>query len=309
MSYHVIENRSFIVDHKIAAAHLAMTPVVVDCKVKPKKLADLREHILAGTFHSCEWGIITCKEDGSTERVNGKHTALLFSDPTLQYGDIKITCTYWECDTRREKALIFATYDRKINIRSLSDNNKAVAADVPSLDKAAGATIDKCVSGIASAKYGPVYHMHRTADQRAQELHQYNDYCAFVRENFESKEVDRSTREKFRQYSVFAAMWLHFHEDEKAARIFWGLVFRGDGKVVSKARKLNTHIITKPLSVLKGASSNERSETRVQTCLHLYDSWWKEYSKSYTTTKRRKILSKRKQLRDARITVVAKKNV
>jgi hypothetical protein len=319
MSHEIKKTTDFIVTPKIAAAHLALTPVGVDCKLKPKKMADLRKHILNKSFHSSEWGIIKCKEDGGTHRVNGKTTSTLFSDPRVwaeyleKYGEdikVKIVCTTWECDTLREMSKIFATYDRKITVRSPSDNNKAAASYVVSLATASKTTIDKCVSGIATAQLGHMYHLHRSAEERAQELFNHDEYCAFIREHYESKEVDSSIREKFRQYGIFGAMWLCFNEDKKAARIFWGLVFKGEGPAKSRARKLHTHIITKPLTVLRGNSSNERTESRLQECLRQFDKWSQEEGyKDYPLARRKKILAKRTQLREARITQVAKKDV
>ncbi len=317
MAYRTLSNKHFNVTLEIAAAHLALTPVGFDCKLKPKKLADLRERVLADHFHHCGWGVIKCKEDGRTYRVNGKTTSTLFSDPTLiqeyhrKYGkeiDIEIACTTWECDTLLDMSAAYAEYDRKTNTRSASDNNRAVAAYVPSLHKAASKLINTCVSAISFGKFSVKYDRLATPEERAQELPRNDDYCTFVRENYESKDVLPLTRKMFRKYGIFGAMWLTFKEDKDAAQIFWGRVFRGDGTIKTLERKLNTYLITTPLKAVKGDNGFERSETLLQKCLRVSDTCWKEYSKDYTPAKREKVLAKRKQLREARITMAAKKN-
>ncbi len=309
MSYKITKTQTFSVTPEKAAAHLALTPVGVDCKVRPKKMADLRSHIIAGTFHSCEWGIIYCLEDGLSYRVNGKNTSTLFSDPSLVYGDIRISCTFWECDTLLEMSRIYATYDRKLTTRLASDNYKAVAAYVPSLKKAVVSLIGPCVTGISCGKYGPSYDKKVSVEERAQELPLNDDYCAFVREIYDSKEVTSLVKEKFRKGSIFASMWLCFKEDREAAKVFWGRVFRGDGNMSTKERGLNTYILTTPLKAVKGDSGTERTENQMKKCLRVYDAWWKENSEDYTSHRRKEVLAKRKELREARLAMSAKKSV
>jgi len=315
MAIRQIRPRNFFVTPKKAAAHAALPAVDGDRKPDAKKMKEYRDHVANGTFHSCKWGIIRCREDEVTYRVNGQNTSITLSDVDLahkyedNYGIINVTYTMWECDSLSEMSNIYSYYDGRGIARNATDYNRAVAVHMSSLDGAAAVNVNACASGVSFAMYGPLHHTKQSIEERAQELKAHDDYCGLIRELLESKELYGKIS-AFRKNGIFAAIWLTFREDEGAARVFWGRVFKGLGNTKTDERQLNKYFngtLLKDVNQGRGTGM-ERNEFLLNKCLIRYDAWWKAFRRSDTIAQRKKVSTRRKQLRNARLTLVAKKN-
>jgi len=204
---------------------------------------------------------------------------------------------------------IYSYYDGRGIARTATDHNRAAAVHMPSLDGAAAINVNACASGVSFAMYGPLHHTKQSIEERAQELKAHDDYCGLIRELLESKELYGKIS-AFRKNGIFAAIWLTFREDEGAARVFWGRVFKGLGNTKTDERQLNKYFngtLLKDVNQGRGTGM-ERNEFLLNKCLIRYDAWWKAFRRSDTIAQRKKVSTRRKQLRNARLTLVAKKN-
>lgn len=274
MTIKLIKTEYFNVDHESATEHFEMLPAPNDRPLKDGRVADLREHIKRGLFHGCEWAIAKCNFDGTTRRVNGKHTSHIFSDKKFKYGQQTVAYTVWECDTLVELAIINSTYDRRVNNRSTSETNKVFAAAVPALDGAMNKTINDCVTAIACVKYGKAYNNKTKPEERAKGLIGENDFCAFVRSLLEAKSINHIVM--YRRFCIMAAMYKTFAIDREAAREFWTAVMKASGTNCKKPdRRLQEYIIKTPNRSIKADNDRNRAEIIQNRCLHYWGQWRK----------------------------------
>ena len=288
MTCKIVKTEYFTIDiddRTHAIDHVGMLTVEVDKKLSEKRLAKLRKIIGKGMFHTTEWGVVYCLEDGRWYRVNGKHTSILLADPTFTWDpkkvEIVITYVSWQCDTKEEVAEIYASYDQAFSNRSYGDINKAYAANVVTLKGAAGRTINACVSGISSAKFGMNYHSQLDQEERAAGLSLEHVFCGFVRSLMEMQPVPMPTM--FKRYGIVTAIYQTYQEDPVGAGIFWEKVFKGSGSKTPD-RRLNTFIITTKTAAIAATNVRLKNEIITQKCLKEWDAWWGKYSKGKSKT-------------------------
>ncbi len=281
MTCRITDTEHFTIDasyREAAHTHSTMLAVPNDRDIKDPHILKLQKEVVKGMFHTCEWAIIYCKEDGLCYRTNGKHTSTMFADETFVWeGDIVITYVTWECDTKVELAKIYACYDRNWVKRTDSEINSGFTANVSTLHKANRKTIDDCVRGLACAKFGIGYLGHLDQEGRAEGLVSESVFCGFVRGLMEAKMVPAA--KTFKRYSIIAAMYQTFQEDPIGASIFWEKVFFGSGKIRTPDRRLNTFIISTKTTDIKEETILKQNEAIINTCLREWDAWWAQYSR------------------------------
>ena len=221
---------------------------VVERPVGERRLMVYERIMKAGEFRPCTWGKAYCKETGQWYRVNGQHTSVLYSRllPELVEPPY-VTLEIYQCETLDDVAKLWATYDNKLQSRSVSDINHSFASVVPELKDVRRRVIDLCVSGIWQHSVGGSRGgcISRTADapERAEVLLDETEFVLWVDKMIGSG-VTNGHRHLCRA-GVVAAMYATWKKAKGASTTFWESVRDETGATPDcPDRKLSRWLLT-----------------------------------------------------------------
>lgn len=203
---------------RLANTFATMNPCPNDRPLSERRVAIYRNIVERGEFRSCTWAWVSkCNETGEEFRVNGKHTATLFSQmETLP--EISITVERYTCDTIADVVRLYSTFDSGSATRTTCDINRSFAAINPDLAIIPSRVINLCASGIAYFTWRTAYGQ-IPAGERAEKLLDHVPFCMWVSELLTSgKSEDRKI---LARGPVVAAMHATYLRSQKDSRVFW----------------------------------------------------------------------------------------
>jgi hypothetical protein len=105
-----------------------------------------------GQLRSLAWAKCLCDEDDTTYRVNGRHTStMLATYPGELINQLFVMVESYRCDRLEDLPRLYATFDSKIQSRTVNDINRTFAASNPEISHIPGNTINVLVSGLSYA--------------------------------------------------------------------------------------------------------------------------------------------------------------
>lgn len=233
----------------------------------------------AGGFRPVSWAAATCKQTGGQYRVNGKHTATLFSG-LEPLPELYAVVEFYECDTLEEVADLYSTYDSKTMTRTVSDINRSFARCVSALSDVPDRTVNTVVSAVAYSVHLDGYRRDLQPAERAEGILENYDFALWVHEMFGQAGGQNGNRHLLR-VAVVAAMFGSYRKNKADAQKFWTEVRDETAPTPQEAsRKLAKFL-------LLNHSSNSRKDQgtlryRVSDreffvkCIHAWNAWRKD---------------------------------
>ncbi len=257
---------------ELAEQFVNMDPAPHDRPLSERRLMVYERLIGEGLFRPITWAKCYCTETGGVYRVNGKHTSILASRmenlPTLY-----ITIEEYVCDTLKDVATLYSTFDSKMQSRSALDIYCSFAGTVDELKGIAGRILSLGVAGMSLALGLGV----ESAAERAELLLEHSPFVVWVNDIMKGKE--QSTR-SLRRYPVTAAMFSTYQRDGEAATKFWTAVRDETGpNPTLPDRVLARYLLTSGVIVSHGdrgagkvVKKSGPREMYVK-CLHAWNAW------------------------------------
>ncbi len=260
----------------IAKQFAEMEPAPGDRPLSERRLQVYEKIVRDGGFRPCSWAAATCAQTGGQYRVNGKHTATLFSDLD-PLPELYAVVEYYECETLEEVAELYSTYDSKIVSRTVSDINRSFARCVPQLADVDQRTINLTVSAVAYAEHLDRYKALQPAE-RAEGLLENYDFCLWA---YELMGAGNNKYAYLKRLAVFAAMLGSYRKSKTMASKFWAEVRDETGptpqdpsRKISRFLMLNTTAKGGNRVLAAGRVRVSDREFYVK-CIHAWNAWRK----------------------------------
>ncbi len=269
--------------HKVTKAlarqFMEMDPAPHDRPLSERRLLVYERLFSQGSFRPCTWATATCKETGTTYRVNGKHTSTILSmmEPLPEY---YVTIEEYDCETLDDVARLYATFDSKMQSRTVGDINASFAATVPELREIAGRTINVSVSGLSLHFWGRKASASRQPAERAELILEHSDFIKWLDKLFTSnltKQERRSCQHLIRM-GVVAAMFGSWNKAKGPATEFWMAVRDETGREPTLPdRKLSRFLLSttanRGIGIHRKKTASEH-EFMIK-CIHAWNAWRK----------------------------------
>lgn len=222
MGYELIGTpRAHKVTKAMAEKWCGMEQVRNDRPLSIRRVEVYKKLAAEGLMRPVHWAKAHCLETQENYRVNGKHTSTAFSQMEDLPETLQAYVEEYQCDTLRDVAELYATFDSRITIRTTSDINKSFAAVDPDLCDLQVKVINIGISAISLWKWGLAYEKVPAAE-RAECL--FDPDCkAFFRWLSEMVN-DSKANKRLRRAPVVWAMYATFRKSRKAATEFWTAV-------------------------------------------------------------------------------------
>lgn len=251
-----------------------------DRPMSENRLRVYEKIVKEGGFRPCSWAAAFCKATGCTYRVNGKHTATLFSTMDLDtVQDLYAVVKYYECETLEDVARLYSTYDSKTITRTAADINRSFASCVPQLIGVSDRLINLSPSAICYVSYGDTVAARMQTADRAEKLLDHWDFVVWA-----DKLLGHSSKSnsQLKRMAVLAAMYATFVKAPRIAEEFWTAVRDETGATPTEpTRKLGRFLVIAGSG--RGDGSNKRLRVRDKEyytkCLHA----WNAYRAGETT--------------------------
>jgi hypothetical protein len=237
------------------------------------RLKRLCHEIFEGRFRHPVWALCYCKQTKKWYRLNGNHSSQLFlnlTDEEIEQNgrEIFIAMEWYECDTLDDVAILYSTFDSKLNGRVQGDTNKSFAKTNDLLKDTPMSIVNRCGSALSmteGVEYSTLNHTDRGAL-----LVKHSDFVVWAHELFSRgasyAHMDRAP--------VFKAMYLTFKQNPRVAREFWSLVREG-GPAATNYGKLYKFLLSKHLSNRPGKANSDRISTTdcYEKCIFEWNAW------------------------------------
>ena len=222
MSYELVGTpRAHKVTKAMADKWSGMEQVRNDRPLSEKRVDAYKKMAACGLMRPVHWAKAHCLETQENYRVNGKHTSTAFSQMDDLPDTLQAIIEEYQCDTLRDVAELYATFDARITIRTTGDINMSFAAVDPDLHDVPVKIINLAVSAISLWKWGENYAQH-SASERAECL--FEPECkSFVRWLCDIAS-DSKVNKRLRRSPVVWAMYATFKKSRKDATEFWTAV-------------------------------------------------------------------------------------
>jgi hypothetical protein len=255
-----------------------MEPAPADRILSERRLQVYERLVRSMQFRPCVWAKVVCEETDTTYRVNGKHTAVLFSRLFDEFPDQQVVVEFYKCQTLEDVGRLYGTFDSSIVSRSSSDINKAFAATIQELANVPRKILDRCATGISIGLSGCSFHAGTsgigTPPERAERLLEFPDFVLWV----ESMISDPTKFGHLCRVGVVAAMFSTYQKCKKDASIFWAAVREENGdKPNDPDRQLARWLLT--TSVRSSSEGNIPKSRRADAremyvrCIHCWNAW------------------------------------
>jgi hypothetical protein len=222
MSYELVGTpRCHKITKAMAEKWSSMEQVRNDRPLSAGRVDAYKKMAVAGLMRPVHWAKVHCLETQENYRVNGKHTSTAFAAMEDLPETLQAYVEEYQCDTLRDVAELYATFDARITLRTTSDINRSFAAVDPELCDLPVKIISIGITGISLWKWGQSYAAHPAAE-RAECL--FDPECkAFFR--WLSDVVNSAKAHKrMRRTAVVQAMYATFRKSRKDATEFWTIV-------------------------------------------------------------------------------------
>lgn len=280
MSWRLIDKpKTQAASKKLAKEFAEMDPAPQDRPLSERRLQVYEKIMRAGGFRPVSWASAYCISTSGTYRVNGKHTSVLLSgmeNPPELY----VTVERYECDELEDVARLYATYDSKMQSRTIGDINRSFAATIPELVDVASRNINLVVGAIAYFKQPTA--SGRDRDQpadRAEALFDNIGFALWIERLLGRRHGSGKTGHLCRM-PVVAAMYGGYLKSQRDASAFWAAVRDETGERPDLPdRKLARWLLTATSRI--GNRSDKPLRYRVSDreiyakCVHGWNAWRK----------------------------------
>lgn len=265
------------VTKKLAEEFCNMEACPQDRNLSEIRLRVYSKAINENRFRPVCWAKTRCMQTGGLHwvRVNGKHTSLLMSmlDPMPEF---YATVEEYVCDTLEDVAKLYATYDSKLQSRSVSDINRSFVACIPELAEIPMKTCNMVISALAFHKDGDFFTIKRQPAERAEAIFEEIDFCLWVHKTFGDK---KGKGGPLCRIPVCAAAYATYKREEKKATKFWTAVREETGETPDLpdrklAKFLSTNYARNPGATCKTSRHNRAEPNEFYAkCLHAWNLW------------------------------------
>lgn len=139
---------------KLAEQFATMAPCPHDRPLKQSIMRMLQNAMDEGQIRTFVWASAFCHEDAKTYRVNGKHSSTLLSKqewPLTSIDTPHVSVEEYECDTLKDVADLYCTFDSGKSGRSIGDMSRVYLTD-PDLAEVGPFVFNKAISGISTTR-------------------------------------------------------------------------------------------------------------------------------------------------------------
>lgn len=274
--------RTVLATRPLVKEFFAMTAAPHDRPLRKRRLEAYRAILDRGEFRPVTWASAVCKADGTTYRVNGKHTSHLLTECD-ELPEFYVTVERYECDELSDVASLYATFDSNLGVRTAGDLNMAFAATVPALAGTPERFISMTVAAAAFHQWGTEA-VRVPAAERAELILDRVPFVLWLREVIPGSAIGGNTAgggaqaKPLCRTAVVTAMMATFDRNATAAGEFWAMV-RDESH---PHRDDPTRVLAKFLTVasIRSATSSGRSAKQLVgvremyvKSLHAWNAW------------------------------------
>jgi len=269
MGYELVGTpRAHKVTKSMAEKWAGMEQVRNDRPLSTPRVEAYKKLAVAGLMRPVHWAKAHCLETQENYRVNGKHTSTAFSQMEETPDTLQAYVEEYQCDTLRDVAELYATFDSRITLRTTSDINRSFAAVDPELCDLQAKIVNLGISAISLWKWGLSYEKVQPAE-RAECLFDPECKCFF---RWLSEMVsDSKVNKRIRRAPVVWAMYATFRKSRKSATEFWAAVRDETGVSPATAdRKISRWLMENAVdSTGRRAGTNEM----YARCIIAWNAW------------------------------------
>lgn len=259
---------------KLAESIANMTPAPNDRPLSPRRMEIYEQLRQRGELRPFVWAIAHCKENQNDYRVNGKHTSTLLVENEIPK-DFLVTVEEYVCDTMKDVAQLYATFDSKIPVRTCNDIYVSFAGTLPELAGVSNTTIKLAASGMAYGTWLENTPRILPAD-RAELLLVHPEFVLWFHELLMPNQ-ENGFGKHIRRQPVIGAMFNTWNKCRKDATEFWSLVRDDSGPSPSSPeRRLTRYLLEVGVRSGNGARSRVRTATTREMyskCVHAWNAW------------------------------------
>ncbi len=226
-----------------------------DRELQVSRLEHIKRTLAEKRFRSPEWATAFCKETGMQYRVNGKHTSTVLA-AEKEIPSVKVIITDYECETLKDVADLYATFDVRFSVRTAGDIYLVYGHSVPELRDLNSKCLKIAVTGMAYATWED-QQMRHPIEERAELLLNHPEFVIW-----NNSLISSSWKETrcIQRASVTAAMFLTFNKNRLDADVFWREVAEGTNpKNNSPSRILQKYLLSSSVN-MGGGARRERAE-------------------------------------------------
>ena len=222
MSYELVGTPKPVkITKELSERWAGMEAVRNDRRLSVLRVEAYKKIAAAGLMRPVEWAKAHCLETQENYRVNGKHTSTAFSQMESVPEGLHAVISEYQCDTLRDVAELYSTFDSRTQLRTTGDINKAFAAVDPDLCDIQVKIIGLGISAISLWKWGLAYERVPAAE-RAECLFDSDDKAFF---RWLADVVnDSKVNKRLRRAAVCWAMYATFRKSRSGATKFWTAV-------------------------------------------------------------------------------------
>jgi hypothetical protein len=177
----------------------------------------------AGNFRPVVWASAFCRETANTYRVNGKHTSIMLSKLDKIEIPFYVTLERWDCDTLKDVASLYNTYDSSLASRTASDINASFAATLRELNGIPLKLINLTVTAAAFLKWGEGELKKISQSEKAEQLLDRVGFVQWLKDIVLSKgqAAANSLAKELQRTPVASAMMATYDRAPRVAKEFW----------------------------------------------------------------------------------------
>lgn len=254
-----------------------MEPAPHDRPLSERRLLVYRRILDEGSFRPVTWASAVCLETNCTYRVNGKHTATLLHEKLDNLPELHIIVERWQCDTLRDVAALYGTFDSSIASRTTKDINASFAATIPELTGLPSLYINMTVTANANLKYDENMLKRISPAEKAEHLIDRVDFVLWLRDIVTNTSGTSGSRWMLRA-PVVQAMMATYDRSPNKARDFWILVKDESAPERDDAtRTLARYLIR---VIIAGGNMSKPGDRKIVTpreiyakCIHAWNAW------------------------------------
>jgi hypothetical protein len=274
VGWRLVKAQTVPVTKKLADEFSVMEKTDIERPLKEKKIARLRALLNNKEFRPTTFARALCKEDGVTYRVDAQHSSTMLADAAATdkalLEGVYVHLEDYECDTKKDVAALWGTFDSKEQVRSGSDIVNAVSQTIDKVKNVNQKLVNLAVGALNYA--GNVTNMGggksgATAVERASVLHDHKNFVIFLKNCLGSDQKNEDTACLWR-VPVVAAIFATYQKDREAAKAFWRAVRDGSGaKPDLPDRKLQKWLLALAPSGGRGSGTPTAEKVVAKTVL------------------------------------------
>jgi len=266
MSFELVGTpRAHKVTKKMAETWATMEQVRNDRPLSVKRVEAYKQMAARGMMRPVQWAKALCLETNETYRVNGKHTSTAFSQMDAVPEHVTAIVEEYQCETLRDVAELYGTFDTRLQLRTASDINKSFAGIDDELCDLPMRIVNLGVTGVSMWTWKNAYETHPPTE-RAECLFD-PEVKLFMRFLYEAIGSARSTK-RMRRAPVVWAMFATWKKSRSGAMEFWSAVRDETGQSPNTPdRKLSRWLMETKVGRRSG---NPEMYAR---CIHAWNAW------------------------------------